>query len=102
MRISNLSFLPPMLNDVSSPSAILKFSSASKDARVEFNEKFQHEDGYDKDVFKGYGDLNTTLIFVSSSLACVTSSGDLDDPGASRLDCYPRSRLCSSLTHRLR
>ena len=80
-----------------------KFSNASKNAHVEFNEKFQREaNEYDKDVFKRYGDLDTTLIFVSFSLACVTSFGDADDPGAPRLDCYPRSRLCSSLTCRVR
>jgi hypothetical protein len=44
-----------------------KFSNASKNAHVEFNEKFQREaNEYDKDVFKRYGDLDTTLIFVSS------------------------------------
>lgn len=41
--------------------------NASKNALVEFNEKFQREaNEYDKDILKRNGDLNTTLLFVSS------------------------------------
>ena len=45
-----------------------KLSNASKNALVEFNEKFQREaNEYDKDILKRIDDLNTTLIFVSNS-----------------------------------
>jgi len=43
-----------------------KLSNTSKNALVEFNEKFQREaNEYDKDILKRIDDLNTTLIFVS-------------------------------------
>lgn len=59
-----------------------KFSNASKNAHVEFNEKFQREaNEYDKDIFKRYGDLDITLIFVGSSFAFVASFGDPDNLG---------------------
>ena len=46
----------------------MKSSNTSKNALVEFNEKFQREaDEYDKDILKRYDELNTTLIFVSNS-----------------------------------
>lgn len=46
----------------------LKLSNTSKNAFVEFNEKFQREaNEYDKDILKRYDDLNTTLIYVSGS-----------------------------------
>ena len=45
-----------------------KLSNTSKNALVEFNEKFQREaNEYDKDILKRIDDLNTTLIFVSNS-----------------------------------
>ena len=51
-----------------------KFSNASRNAHAEFNDKFQREaNEYDKGVFKRYGDLDTTLIFVSSSSLGITS-----------------------------
>lgn len=44
----------------------LKLPNTSKNVLAEFNEKFQREaNEYDKDILKGYDDLNTTLIFVS-------------------------------------
>lgn len=56
-----------------------EFSNASKNAHAEFNEKFQCEaNEYDKDVFKRYGDFDTTLIFVSSFSLGVTSFGNPD------------------------
>jgi len=45
-----------------------KLSNTSKNALIEFNEKFQREaNEYDKDILKRIDDLNTTLIFVSNS-----------------------------------
>lgn len=112
MRVSSLLFTLPTLNDApclfsevieskdGKDAPTSTFSNASKNAHVEFNEKFQREaNEYDKDIFKRYGDLDTTLIFVSSSFRCAASFDDPDYLGASRLGCYRRSRPCSSLTY---
>ena len=45
---------------------LLNLPEMSRNARVEFYDKFQRElDEYDRDFMKKYGELNTTLIFVS-------------------------------------
>ena len=47
---------------------VSKLSNTSKNALMEFNEKFQREaNEYDKDILKRKDDLDTTLIFVSNS-----------------------------------
>ena len=53
------------------PSLFPNHVGTSSNARVEFYDKFQREaDEYDHDFIKKYDeDLNTTLIFVSISLA---------------------------------
>jgi len=59
----------PDTNDAEGDKATAtKLSNTSKNALVEFNEKFQREaDEYDKDILKRIDDLNITLIFVSNS-----------------------------------
>lgn len=54
------------LNSEEDKASASKLFNASKNALVEFNEKFQREaNEYDKDVLKRTDGLNTTIVFVS-------------------------------------